>query len=221
MNEWVLGEARSAASSSLPLFGDYSLADPGFLALAPLALLALWLGRARRSRPRGRISVLPAAGLPRSLRQRLAWLPAACQALALLAVIVALARPLRGNVLHQSTSEGVDVALVVDRSSSMGHDDLEAGRTRLDVVVDVVGDLFLGTTGDSPATITINESSQLTVHNDVHVGTQGTIDIVDGSFNLFGTGPVTIDGASTKATSGRPRALDTRHSYSVHNGARA
>ena len=135
-------QVRSTAEASVHLFGDYYLGDPWFLALAPLALAALFYGRSRRGRAAGRVSALPpgAAQLPRSLRQRLAWIATALQALALLGVIVGLARPVRGNVLHTSVSEGVDIALLVDRSSSMKYTDLEAQRSRLDVVKEVVGD---------------------------------------------------------------------------------
>lgn len=132
-------EVRSAARGAWHVFGDYSLADPPFLVLAPLVLLVLAYGRARAGRARGRVSVLPLAA-PRSLRQRLSWVPPVLQAAALLLVVVGLARPLRGNVVQSVTSEGVDIALVLDRSSSMRFDDLERGKSRLEVVKDVVGD---------------------------------------------------------------------------------
>jgi Ca-activated chloride channel family protein len=132
-------EVHSAARSGLRLFGDYSLADPLFLALLPLALGLLVYGRLRAGRAAGRIPVLPAAAL-RSLRQRLAWLPVLLKGAALALVIIALARPLRGNEQHDVTSEGVDIALLVDRSGSMRFDDLQKGKTRLDVVKEVVAD---------------------------------------------------------------------------------
>jgi len=131
---------KSAAEGRMHLWGELFLADPPFLVLLPIALLALFHGRARRARPRARFSVLPDRALPRSLAQRLAWLPALLQGAALVLVVLALARPLRGNVQTNSVAEGVDLALLIDRSSSMGHQDLEAGRTRLDVVKDVVAD---------------------------------------------------------------------------------
>ena len=133
---------QSAAATSLHLFGDYYLGDPWFLILIPIALGALAYGRGRAGRATGRVSTLPGAlaRVPRSLVQRLAWVPAVLQALALVGVIVALARPVRGNVLKTTTSEGVDIALLVDRSGSMKYEDLEPGRSRLDVVKEVVGD---------------------------------------------------------------------------------
>jgi Ca-activated chloride channel family protein len=134
----ALAPLTSAARGSLHLFGDYSLADPQFLALLPLALVALAWGRARAGRPQGRVSSLPA--LPRSARQRFLWIPPFLQALAMVLAIGCLARPLRGSIERDVTSAGVDIVLAVDRSGSMRFDDLAPGRTRLDVVKEVVGD---------------------------------------------------------------------------------
>ena len=128
---------QSAASARLSLWGDYSLADPLMLAVLPLALvLVLWV-RAR-GRAAGRMSVL--ATVPASLRQRLAWVPGALQLVAIACATLALARPLRSNVEHDVHSEGVDIALAVDRSGSMQFTDLEEGKSRLDVVKEVVGE---------------------------------------------------------------------------------
>ena len=131
---------KSAAEGRLHLWGDLFLADPLFLVLLPVAIIVVLFGRSSKARARARFSVLPVVRLPRSLSQRLAWLLPALQVSALLLVILALARPLRGDVETNSVAEGVDLALLVDRSSSMGHEDLEANRTRLEVVKDVVSD---------------------------------------------------------------------------------
>jgi len=130
---------RSAARGALPLGGNYSLADPPFLLLIPLAVLLLAWGRARGGRPTGRVPLAPGL-VVRSWRQRLSWVPVVLQGLAVLLVIVSLSRPLRGNVEFADVTQGIDIALVVDRSSSMRFDDLERNRSRLDVVKDVVGD---------------------------------------------------------------------------------
>lgn len=130
-------ETQSAASARLVLWGDYSLADPLLLGVLPLALLAFLWVRAR-GRVAGRISVVTA--VPRSLRQRLGWVPGTLQVASLVCATVALARPLRSNVEHDLRSEGVDIALVVDRSPSMVYEDLEPRKSRLDVVKEVVGD---------------------------------------------------------------------------------
>ena len=118
------------------------LGDPAFLALAaPLLLLVLW---ARRRKPRavdgGSERVL--AGLPRSLRARTSWLPTVLLLLGTLCVVVALARPLKGREEARVVTEGIDIMLVVDTSSSMLQEGLERGLTNLDVVKEVVSDFI-------------------------------------------------------------------------------
>jgi Ca-activated chloride channel family protein len=130
---------QSAARGVLRLWGGYSLADPWALALLPLAAGLLAWGRARAGRARGRAPLLPEPQL-RTARQRFLWVPPALEGAALTAAILALARPLLCDVRTDVVSEGVDIALVVDRSSSMQFDDLERGRTRLEVVKDVVAE---------------------------------------------------------------------------------
>lgn len=130
------GPVKSAAEEGWKLFGAYSLSNPWFLALVPVGIVLLVLGRAGRSR--ARFPALPDATPPRSLRQRLAWVVPALQIAALCGVAVALARPLRGSVESSTTSEGVDIALVIDRSDSMRAEDLSQGSSRLDVVKGVV-----------------------------------------------------------------------------------
>jgi hypothetical protein len=127
---------QSAARARLPLWGDYALADPLVLLVVPVALVLLVL-RLRAHAP-GRTSVV--APLPRTLRARTRWMPPVLQFLALACATVALARPLRSNVSLDVRSEGVDIALVVDRSGSMQFEDLEQGKDRLTVVKEVVGD---------------------------------------------------------------------------------
>ena len=130
---------KSAAEGRLQIGEDLFLADPAFLLAWPLVIAAALYGRLRWGRARARVSVLGGEART-SWRQRLAWVPLPLQLVALSLVVVALARPLRGDVETNSVAEGVDLALLVDRSSSMGHTDLERGRTRLEVVKDVVQD---------------------------------------------------------------------------------
>jgi len=128
---------QSAAEGSLELWGNISLGDPWFLALLPLFLLILMVRSRGRRDVAGRVPVLPSEHT-RSMRQRIGWMPNVMHGFSLVLVVIALSRPLEGDVETSTETEGVDIALVLDRSSSMEADDLEPGRTRLDVVKEVV-----------------------------------------------------------------------------------
>jgi len=119
------------------------LGDPAFLwLLLPLVLVGLWVRRRRElALDGGSEHVL--AGLPRTLRARTRWLPGLLLLLACALVVVALARPLQGREEARVLTEGIDIMLVVDTSSSMLHDGLEPGVTNLDVVKEVVSQ-FIG-----------------------------------------------------------------------------
>lgn len=83
----------------------------------------------------------------RSLRSRLAWLPAALLALATLALSIALAGPRTGNAVSEIKREGIAIGMVVDRSGSMEARDFVRGDTstsRLDVVKEIMRDFVLG-----------------------------------------------------------------------------
>ncbi|MCP3919237.1 MAG: VWA domain-containing protein [bacterium] len=114
----VVQEALESTAEARLEWAGYALSDPWFLAVVPVAVCAAALGLARRRYAPGRVPSL-AAGLPRTLRQRLLWIPDVVRFVALVLVIFALARPLRGNVEMTSTSEGIDIVMLLDRSSSM------------------------------------------------------------------------------------------------------
>ncbi len=112
------------------LFGEeWTLLDPWFLLGIPL-VWALYVWRVRRPR-----AALPAAsavlwaGLPRTLRSRLVWLPPALIALALSVLCVALARPVTRDVVPLR-AEGLDILLVLDVSSSMDEQDMKKGSSK-------------------------------------------------------------------------------------------
>lgn len=110
----------------------WSLLDPWFLALVvPLAAVVL----ARWRRPRAALPVATLHGfddLPRSLRERLVHLPAVFTVLGALALILAVARPVAREVLPMREL-GVDILMVLDRSSSMLAPDMDTrGKTRMD-----------------------------------------------------------------------------------------
>lgn len=114
------------------------------LLVVPLAL-TLW-------RPRKREVALPLpmgpAGLdvPRSLRQRLMYVPGALQVLGACLLIVALARPQLAEGRVRTTTEAIAIQLVVDRSASMQRqmDYDGAIKTRMEVVKSVLHDFLLG-----------------------------------------------------------------------------
>src|SRR5262249_17410122 len=132
------GAVRSAAEEHFKLFGAYSLSDPWFLLIVPLAVLAVVWGRTRFGREKGRVGVVAGGRARRSIVQRLAWLPAALQIAALTLIAIALARPLRGSVEYSTQTEGVDIALLIDRSGSMQFNDMDPKRSRLDIIKEVV-----------------------------------------------------------------------------------
>lgn len=107
-----------------------------------------------RSR-RGRL-LYPAAGdtleAGVSLRTRLVWLPRALRGLALVLLIVALARPQDVEGLVRTTTEGIAMQLVFDRSGSMNEQIMLDGRgiSRLEAVKAVAIEFIQGNGDDLP-----------------------------------------------------------------------
>ena len=120
--------------------------EPLLLALALLALPAFLLAR----RDPGRVVFSSLTLLPvgaRSWRARLAWLPDAMLALALVALVAALAGPRVGERMSRIQREGIAIMMAVDVSSSMQALDLSTEareRTRLQAVQDVFEAFVLG-----------------------------------------------------------------------------
>jgi Ca-activated chloride channel family protein len=120
-----------------------------FLFAALLALPAFWL--ARRSRGRvvfSSLQALPAGG--RTWRTRLAWIPDAMLALAVVGLAIALAGPRAGDKNSRVRRDGIAMVLAVDVSGSMRALDLsERNRelTRLDAVKRVFEQFVVGKKG--------------------------------------------------------------------------
>jgi Ca-activated chloride channel family protein len=92
-------------------------------------------------------SVESAMQLPRTLRQRLTWLPDVLLLLAIAGLIIALARPRDGRQRTVSQSEGIAIELVVDRSGSMQALDFRIDGERVDrlmAIKNVVAEFVLG-----------------------------------------------------------------------------
>ncbi len=106
--------------------------------------LASWRGR------RWHVSVPSAApfrGGPGVRRIARGALPAA-RLVGVALLVAAAARPIGDRVRLPVEGEGIDIALVVDVSGSMKAEDLAPGRTRLDVVKQVVKEFVRGRVGD-------------------------------------------------------------------------
>ncbi len=120
---------------------------PQWLLLLLLLPPAFWI-RWRWSRPATLrypwLDEVRAAG--RTWRQRLLWLPEALRLLALVLVIIALARPQAGMEKLRESREGIAIEMVLDRSPSMMAPMEYGGRqaTRLDTVKEVFAKFVFG-----------------------------------------------------------------------------
>lgn len=131
----------------MTVFG-VELVQPWYLLAALAVIPAVWWSH----RAAGRVvfSSLDALPVAATWRTRLAWVPDALVALAVLALCVALAGPRRGQRDSRVRTEGIAIAMVVDISSSMQALDLsEKDRelTRLDAVKRVFEQFVLGGAG--------------------------------------------------------------------------
>lgn len=116
------------------------------LALIPVALgVRGWLGRRRRASVRFS-SLHAVAPLGGGARRLFRWLPITLRAAALASLVIALARPQFGIGQVRTSTNGVAMMLVVDRSASMIETMMLRGRqiTRIDAVKDVVKRFVLG-----------------------------------------------------------------------------
>lgn len=124
----------------------------GWLCLVMLiGIVVVWIRwRHERSRPAVRYSSLESAqALPASLATRTRFLPPLLRSLAILALIIALARPQAGGE-YSATREGIAIQMVLDVSGSMSEQDfVMEGRPvrRLDAVKNVFKDFVLGDDG--------------------------------------------------------------------------
>jgi Ca-activated chloride channel family protein len=110
--------------------------EPWYLLTALLAV-PVWL-LARHAAGRvvySSLSVLP--GRSATWRTRLAWLPDALLALAIVALAIAMAGPRRGEEDSRIRREGIAIVMAVDTSSSMAALDLSVGGRERDRLVAV------------------------------------------------------------------------------------
>jgi len=117
-----------------------TLKNPVLLVLAVAALPVFW-----RLAVRPRVATISVGDVTELGRLRAPWrlglarpLLAGLRVLAILGVVAALARPQVGYRPVRAWTEGVDIVLALDVSGSMIAEDLAPGRSRLDVVKEVV-----------------------------------------------------------------------------------
>lgn len=136
------------------MMGDLDFAHPWFLLAALLCVPALWWSR----RSAGRVvfsslRALPAGG--HTWRTRIAWLPDALIALAVVAMAIALAGPRAGDKTTRIRRDGIAIMMAIDNSGSMRALDLSAKNrelTRLDAVKEVFTRFIGGKDGRSGRT---------------------------------------------------------------------
>jgi Ca-activated chloride channel homolog len=124
-------------------------ANPWFLLAALLVAAAVWITwLLREARP---ATSFPQLDLVREIkptwRVRLRWLPRAARVLALVLLVIALARPQSGTASREITSEGIDIMLVLDVSGSMKAEDFKPNN-RLYVAKQVIHQFIEGRTND-------------------------------------------------------------------------
>lgn len=121
------------------------------IAVALLLIPLIWFRAMRAaSRPTLRFSSLRwFNGVPTGFAARLWFLPPLLRTLAVLCILVAVARPQRGGEFSD-TREGIAIQLVLDVSGSMNEDDFVVGNRRvrrIDVVKAVLENFILGGEG--------------------------------------------------------------------------
>ncbi|MSQ61799.1 MAG: VWA domain-containing protein [Dehalococcoidia bacterium] len=141
---------------------DYRLADPWLLLLALLIPAVLLLAAYTRGRGSAlgftRVSALTYRG---GMRRALRWLPDALRLLAVLALVIAVARPQLGRADASVQAEGIDIVLVLDASGSMSQRDFASSRTRLEVAQEVIRKFIERQTDDRIALVAFQGNAEV------------------------------------------------------------
>jgi Ca-activated chloride channel family protein len=131
------------------MFNDVTFAYPWVLYfLIAIPLIALWyLFRGLKKHPSITYSSLSFfENAPPSLRERLKHLPSILRLLALVLLIIALARPQSFSSGENIYTEGIDIAMVLDISGSMLAEDLKPNR--LEAAKKVIDEFISARTSD-------------------------------------------------------------------------
>lgn len=125
-----------------------------------LALLAIPIALLARRRPAGYVvpSTAAVAALPPTWRLRAARLLPALRVLAVIALAVAVAGPRRGEADAIVPGEGVDIALAIDISSSMGQK-FSRDESRLDATKNVIREFIKSRTDDRVGIVVFQEDA--------------------------------------------------------------
>lgn len=117
-----------------------------FLVLIIIPLVLVYLSRRGKSGSLLFSSLASARRAGQSLRQRLAGLPIAIRVLAIVLLVITLARPQMGREKVKDVTKGVAIEMVIDRSGSMGAEMDYRGRRldRLEVVKRVFEEFLVG-----------------------------------------------------------------------------
>ena len=131
------------------MFSDISFAYSWvlyFLIVVPL-LIAWYIWQGRKKQAAIKYSSLKIFDIiPSTLKEKLRHLPFALRMLALIFLIIALARPQNFSAGQSVNAEGIDIAIDLDISSSMLAEDLKPNR--LDAAKKVIDNFIKGRTSD-------------------------------------------------------------------------
>lgn len=131
------------------MFSDISFAYPwvlSFLLVIPV-LIAWYIWKGRKKQAAITYSSLKAVEkIKPTLRERLVHLPFAIRMLAILFLIIALARPQNFSAGQSVNTEGIDIAMVLDISGSMLAEDFKPNR--LDAAKNVIDNFVSARTTD-------------------------------------------------------------------------
>jgi Ca-activated chloride channel family protein len=130
----------------------------GLLVLIP-AVLILRRRFSRETAAGGYSDLGLLADYRQTWRVRLRWIPNALRAGALALLVVGLARPQVGHAESVLPAEGIDVALVLDISSSMAGSPFGPGQSRLQVAEQVLRDFIKGRESDQLALVVFRQQS--------------------------------------------------------------
>lgn len=125
----------------------YKFNDPQYLYLIFIPLIALAYRFIKRKSAHIRFSGSePFAGVKKTLRVRLIGLPYVLKALAVILMIIALARPQTTSENSETTTEGIDIIIALDISTSMLAQDFKPDR--FEAALEVAREFIAGRKND-------------------------------------------------------------------------